>query len=645
MLAALSLLARRCHVAGLLILLATGCSTVHVESGPGPSITAALRLSLPGETGLSARTMQELYRRDLAALYPTSLDELAARLHADALAEPSAALLFALAEVNHARGRKAEKSHDPHAALCYLRAAGYAYHFLFGPDAQVCKPAAAFDPRFRVACDLYNTALARFLVLRQDHSQVDPHSQWWQPGHNDAEDSARLEIVHVGFSEQSDQLGSVLLCSGYRVVGLATRHRTFGLGVPLIGKHSPVAETRPFVAADLHFPITAFCRFEGGLADLVEAPRARLELINPLVISSVKVHAQEVPLETDLTTPLAHYLGDAHLEKVGYRSFLSPDALGPQGGLHFLEPYQPGKVPVVLVHGLVSSPATWAALLNDLLADPLIRQRFQFAVFFYPTGAPFLATAADLRGDLDRFRRTVDPDHTDSTLDETVVIGHSMGGLLGRLLTVEGGEDFQRLIAAEPLDRLKTTAPAVDELRRTCLFHRESCVKRVIFMGTPHRGSKISPSLLGRLAAHLAGMPRALLDTTQELARLNPQLPEGACKFPTSVELLDPSAPVLTLLVHRPRPADVHYHSVIGVAMSNALFVEHFFGGDGKAGDGVVDYDSAHIEGVDSELVVQANHYRVHQHPLAIHEVRRILLGHLEEIEHRRPAMTTCLSR
>ncbi|MBI3800275.1 MAG: hypothetical protein HY268_25280 [Deltaproteobacteria bacterium] len=46
--------------------------------------------------------------------------------------------------------------------------------------------------------------------------------------------------------------------------------------------------------------------------------------------------------------------------------------------------------------------------------------------------------------------------------------------------------------------------------------------------------------------------------------------------------------------------------------------------------DGIVTYTSAHIEGVESELVVRFGH-SVQGHPQASEEIRRILLKHLNE--------------
>jgi hypothetical protein len=48
--------------------------------------------------------------------------------------------------------------------------------------------------------------------------------------------------------------------------------------------------------------------------------------------------------------------------------------------------------------------------------------------------------------------------------------------------------------------------------------------------------------------------------------------------------------------------------------------------------DGVVSERSARLDGAASELIVPADHTTVQCHPLAVMEVRRILLEHLAEL-------------
>jgi hypothetical protein len=201
-----------------------------------------------------------------------------------------------------------------------------------------------------------------------------------------------------------------------------------------------------------------------------------------------------------------------------------------------------------------------------------------------------------------------------------------MGGLVSRLLTVDGGDDFWRLVSDEPIAQVKATAEVREELDETFYFRRQPGVRRVVFLGTPHRGSRLSPSLPARLALKFVRAPKELLAEANDVTAENPTL--KLRQLPTSVDLLAPHAPALELLAARPRPAGVHYHSVIGVAPKCSAVVERWLAGDDEPGDGVVPYASAHLDAAESELVVPADHFHVHQHPLAVREVRRILLEH-----------------
>ena len=592
-----------------------------------PALYAAGQDSALAAREASPRTRQTLRQYDLDALYPGDLDAISAKLHAFAVREPLPGLLFALAEVNYLR---AERLHadTPRACSCYYLAAGYAWHFLFRD-----KTPDGFDPRFRIACDLYNASVARLVAAAQAVGQLDPRASLELPG-PPGHEGIRLKVRHEGFDYRPEEFGPVLLCSGFRVWGLANQHRTYGLGVPLIGSRDAGARMPAHGFHPLHanFPVTAFFRFDGSLDDLARQQAGCLELVNPLAKSSVLVKQRRVPLESDLTTPLAYFLSNAGLENAGLAGFLKPDSLGKVAGLHMLQPYRPGKIPVVLVHGLLSSPLTWAPMFNDLQADPVLRERFQFWVYFYPTGNPYLVSAAQLRGDLARARQALDPGGCDPALSEMVFVGHSMGGLISRLMTVDGGDDFWRIVSGSPLDGLKLAHGSRAELRNTFYFGRQPFVTRAIFLGTPHHGSKLSPSPLGRLAARLAGVPKQFMATFQDIIQENPDALAGTKQLPTSVDLLAPDAPALRLIAARDKPAGVHYHSVIGVSPRGTLLVERLFGGGYKRpSDGVVPYDSAHLESAESEFVVPADHFTVHQHALAILEVRRILLEHARD--------------
>jgi pimeloyl-ACP methyl ester carboxylesterase len=632
-----------------------GCSTIRVERTDFSGPFWSWRSNVLFRGRLSPRTLQTLRQWDLEREWEKNPGEATARLHERACQAHQPDLLYALAEIHFLRGREAERCHDPDALAHYYLCAGYAFHYLFDvppPDVPDAAPASVFDPRYRLACDLYNAGLAECIAAAQRVRQLDPSKEKMDIPTRKGEHFL-LSVKHVDFPWKEKEFGPLLFCKDFRIEGLVNHYRTYGLGVPLIATRSANAPTdtpdsRHF-PPHASFPVTAFLRFPGSVADLVGSRTGELEMYNPLTVQAVAVCGRHVPLETDLTTPLGYFLAQGNLEESAYTGFVWAGSLRSQEGLRMLAPYERGKIPVVLVHGLLSSPLTWAPVINDLQADPVLRRRFQFWYYFYPTGEPYLYTAAHLRRELNRLRQELDPEHTDPALDQMVLAGHSMGGLIAHLLTVDSGDDFWRLVSKVPLDRLGLEKhPEVQqELQETFYFRQEDCVRRVIFLATPHYGSQLSLSVLGRLAGKLVFLPRGLKDAIRDLAKDKPEL-EGVLRsgaLDNSVDLLAPvnlpsvpekteeKNPVLQLLASRPRPPAVRFHSVMGILPASKVWLENLFSGDYREGDGVVPYPSAHLEGTQSELVVEADHFHVHHHPMAILEMRRILLEHLQEVD------------
>jgi pimeloyl-ACP methyl ester carboxylesterase len=620
--------------------LLAGCSpNITVREVTQTDLLAAWRASVFDNGTVSQRTQQTLRRLNLMEVYARQPDVAQSKLHALAVVDPQADYLFALAEINYLLGQRAEKHQDCEALARFYLCAGYAFHFLFHAhddnlqtraDSDAEPATNPFDPRHRLACDLYNAGLSKCIRAAQRIGQLDASRVLHLPTeHGDFQ----LAVVHHGFAWKPEEFGPLLFCSDYEVVGLENHYGTFGLGVPLIGKRVPAAEPAPghaFYPKEVSFPVTAFFRFEGGLADLAACRAGRLELYNPLRMQSVQISGRAVALQTDLTTPLAYFLSKTDLEGIGLNSFFRADRLRDKAGIYLFEPYQPGKIPVLLTHGILSTPLTWTRMYNDLRADPVLRENFQFWFFLYPTGNPYLATAADLRQALASLRADLDPHHQDPALDEAVLMGHSMGGLISKLLTQDSGDDFWKLLTKEPFDQIKGTSATIHELDRVFYFERHLSVKRVIFLATPHRGSRLSEPTAFVVDRFLR-LPRDLRDAARDLVRENPELqPElakgpEAGRLPTSLDLLTPGSPALELLARRGPPPGVRYHSIIGIA----------YGEGDKGSDGIVPYRSAHVDGVDSELIVPASHSAVHDHPQSMLEVRRILREHLEEVRQR----------
>ena len=237
------------------------------------------------------------------------------------------------------------------------------------------------------------------------------------------------------------------------------------------------------------------------------------------------VAGRNVPLESDLTTPLAYFLSRPEMGDLATIGLLDPDKLLEAGrarrpprpvmGLYMVQPYEPGKIPVLMVHGLWSSPMTWMEMFNDLRSLPAIRDRYQFWFYLYPSSQPFWLSAAQLRRDLAQARRTLDPDHREPALDQMVLIGHSMGGLVARLQTYQSGDDYWRLVSSEPLSRdSRPTPKQLRELREMFFFQPSPSIRRVVTIATPFRGSKFSNQTTQWLLDKLIH-PERLLDGLQ----------------------------------------------------------------------------------------------------------------------------------
>jgi pimeloyl-ACP methyl ester carboxylesterase len=305
-----------------------------------------------------------------------------------------------------------------------------------------------------------------------------------------------------------------------------------------------------------------------------------------------------------------------------------PAARDDAGALSLVRPYARGKVPVVLIHGLGSTPRSWAPMIAGLEADPILREHYQFWTFGYPTGEPVLYSASVLRRALLQAREQYDPDGSDPAFDRMVVIGHSLGGLLAKLMVQDSGSHLWKTVSARPADRLDGPAEAREVLRQAFFFKPLPEVRRVIFIATPHRGSRLDRGAVHafgtRLFRHADPLQRAY-ETL--LASNGPDffLDSFRGGLPTSVDQLKWDHPRLLSLRDLGIDPGVDYHSIIA-----DLHDPPREGGT----DGVVPYASAHLDGAASELLIHGGHL-CQAHPLVIEECRRILTEQLVRIVRR----------
>jgi hypothetical protein len=141
----------------------------------------------------------------------------------------------------------------------------------------------------------------------------------------------------------------------------------------------------------------------------------------------------------------------------------------------------------------------------------------------------------------------------------------------------------------------------------------------VIFIATPHRGSFLASNPIAKFGNKFINLPGGLAKSAVQLAKLRePSLLGTPFTIPTALDNMDASNPFIRTLVTMPIAEGVHAHSIIPVKGNGPVE---------EGNDGVVEYKSAHIDGVESELVVRSGH-STQATPQTIEEVRRILYEH-----------------
>ena len=565
-----------------------------------------------GATGIvmARHTLLDEYRRAPAAAL--------ARLHQIYLSpQGSRREAFALAELSFLHAQKTgNRSY-------FLASALYAYAFLF-PEDEADVP-SAFDPRVRQATDLYNRALA------DGFDSGDGNHVALRAGRYDLP----FGVLDVAFAEEQllwheRRLSQFIPAAELRVEGLRNRYRIPGIGAPLVASQTPVGSPQGLsIASQLKVPATIVLRADGLRRQFSqETIRATLELHVALEKLSIRIGDRVVPLEIESTAALADTLAEPAVWEREFKGFFmgDPATRAANARLGALEPYRSGRMPVVFVHGTASSSGRWADMVNDLLSDARIRGRFQFWFFTYNTGNPIMYSGMQFRDELERATAMVDPERRDPALKQMVVIGHSQGGLLAKLAVVETGDRLWNQFSSKPLERMDITEEEKALFRQAFIVHPVPSIRRVVFIATPHRGSFQATTWVGRMLAGLVKLPGTLVKTMSDLVTSEKEALKVDPNRYTVGSFgsgfgMRPDNPIMGELADIPVAAGVTVNSIIAVEGSGPIE---------EGDDGIVEYASAHLDGVESEKVVRSGH-STQSHPETIEEVRRILLLHTTE--------------
>ncbi len=515
-------------------------------------------------------------------------------------------------------GLEAERVKSGSCVDLYFEGVAFSWHFLQSKG-------AAARPEYSQAWQLYHESLARLLGAGQRFGRLDPsrglrvetpvgpqtipvayHGFVWKPA-----DFTRVEMIDHAAPKK-----------------LKHHYSCPGLGVPLV----VVRQHRPkerFMQDEMPFNATAILR--PSLAVLAgQAPplgakssHGPLELYDPLRVRTVKFKGQCIAMATDTSAALEYGIRNTNYSP--WAGVVRPgSAEAGQEQLFMIEPYQAGKYPIVFVHGFYSSPRIWAHFANEIMARPELRDRVQLMAYRYPTGRPFLESAAILRRELLAMKEQFDPRGEDPGIANTAVIGHSMGGLIAKLLVTYSDDRLWYSIAKRPLSEINVSDSQRRRLEDPFYFEPVPFVRRVVFMGTPHGGAQLASQTLGRWSSKHVQLPSAERIEHHLLITENPGVFKRNFqeRIPTSIDLMEPNSCLLKTIRVLTAGQNVQLHNIVGVGLISPL--------SGK-GDGVVALRSAQHHYVSTEKRIHTTHGGLHERDEAMKEIECILRRHIME--------------
>jgi pimeloyl-ACP methyl ester carboxylesterase len=468
------------------------------------------------------------------------------------------------------------------------------------------------NPKDRTALRDYNYALSRvFSVLR------DPRFEpWTHLLHIPAPSGPDYLLTHPAIANQlwrpqdyelipADELD----IRGKFVVPRLTRE---GAGAALVAVRRERAPQIPlrFAPPRVYTAVSAVARFAER--------KCEIQFVDPLASETVNVSGRVLPLHADFTAPMALGLTREHPEKIGFSAMLNPEKFAYTERLIQVQPYDPNKISVVFVHGLQDTPVAWVPMVKALWSDPVLRRNYQVSVFSYPSGYPIPYSALLLRRELNALNRTF-PQH-----QPIILVGHSMGGIISRLMVTDsGGDKLWRYFFGRSPAQTKLSSDTKTLLEEALIFKARIDVARLIFISTPHRGSVIAENPIGRLGSSLIRKSLQYMNAGRETLQASVVQQDPTVlklnRLPNSIDTLAPNDPFIKEMNILPIAKHIPYHSIIG---------DRGRGDTPNSSDGVVPYWSSHLDGAESEKIVPSDH-PAHRDPQAIAETVRILKKHI----------------
>lgn len=618
-----SLLLRCALLAALLCLHAcamVGVSRINAHDSVSEQRGDVISTGRLSDQSVQALNVVALTARDCDRAFPACVDTV---LHSPGLNEEQR--LSTLAELwlglaIRSDGKDGDGPIGDQALDAYLQAGRYAYAYLFYTHRQPAE--RSFELRQVRVIGFYNFAVQRAMArFFQEIPHVDP--QWthiqlagWTVARADT--GTRWD---PDAAEPKELIPAPVL----RFNGLRNVYRRDGFGSEFVTVAPSDTQDKDVPWRDPDYvSMTGAILFDGAsLSDVLATKQARVLAEDPYRIDSVTVAGRKVPLAGNFTAAYGVWLARSGFASQSIRSLL-----GREGGIKtprvlLMQPYDPNRMTVVMLHGLASSPEAWINVSNEVMGDEELRHNYQVWEIYYPTNAPIAVNLANIRKALDATFKHFDPDGQARASNNVVLIGHSMGGVIARLLVSSSGDRLWGVVPVRAHLSKAKQARLRERLAPYLQFTPMPQVTRAVFLAAPQRGTPYAQNTLARWIGNLVRLPANVL---KEMASITDLLKDDAAeggtpvRIPNSIDNLSDTDPFVMAAADLPMSPQVRYHTIVGVYTPPGPLAD--------SSDGVVPYKSAHLAGAESELAVPSWH-SVQETPAAILELRRILRLHV----------------
>jgi len=517
----------------------------------------------------------------------------------------------------------------------------YSYAYMFntkrGPQDRI------FDNRQVQIRDFYNLALAKLLsayALRHKPTEVQQQIKVGTSTYS-------INFDHYPILKQQ-KIEQLLSSYNLNFSGLRSINRRDGFGSEFVvvlpqvkddigeGENKYILDPMNFsykngVNPNIHqarylaATITAQPKSASTIKEILNNPEFELKAFDPYKYEQVSMAGKNYPLAGNFSTPYGLWLAQNNLGKAAYLTLINRDDQVTMPHLYMLEPYNPNKKVIVLVHGLASSPEAWIRLTNDIMGDNVLRENYQVWQVFYSTNMPIIESRFQIYALINQTFAQVDDKA--AAKKDAVLIGHSMGGIIARLLVSDANVTQKALSLMN--NRQLGKYQKLPIVSQRLVIQDIPNFNRAIFLAAPHRGTKYADRWFTRAARKIIRLPVAFIsavgDTLQsqdlDFKELVSQIDHGLIQNGPSdlshqskfMELTEDIAPRKGLV----------FHSIMGnITNSDDLNV---------ITDGIVTYKSAHLEGAVSEKIIKGGH-SIQETPEAVLELRRILRLHLVKL-------------